>query len=104
MPPSIGGSYGWSSAGRYHHARTQLHRFLGLGGGFTAQVTTYSYAAGMTLMPHILGTNEVLLGRGDGLGGDPRAREADALLRRAAAEERAGHLGRRRRGTNTCRR
>jgi biotin/methionine sulfoxide reductase len=59
----FGGSYGWSSAGRFHHARTQLHRFLGLGGGFTAQVTNYSYGAGMTLMPHILGTNEVIQGR-----------------------------------------
>jgi biotin/methionine sulfoxide reductase len=58
----LGGSYGWSSAGRYHHARTQLHRFLGLGGGFCAQVTNYSYGAGMTLMPHILGTNEVIQG------------------------------------------
>jgi len=62
-PSVFGGSYGWSSAGRYHHARTQLHRFLGLGGGFTAQVTNYSYGAGMTLMPHILGTNEVIQGR-----------------------------------------
>jgi len=59
----LGGSYGWSSAGRYHHAKTQLHRFLGLGGGFTTQVTNYSYGAGMTLMPHILGTNEVIQGR-----------------------------------------
>jgi len=58
----MGGSYGWASAGRYHHARTQLHRFLGMGGGFTAQVTNYSYGAGMTLMPHILGTNEVIQG------------------------------------------
>jgi biotin/methionine sulfoxide reductase len=58
----LGGSYGWSSAGRYHHARTQLHRFLGQGGGFTAQVTNYSYGAGMTLMPHILGTNDVVQG------------------------------------------
>ncbi len=58
-----GGSYGWSSAGRYHHARTQLHRFLGLGGGFTSSTTAYSYATGQTLLPHVLGTNEVLLGR-----------------------------------------
>lgn len=58
----LGGSYGWASAGRYHHARTQLHRFLGMGGGFTAQVTNYSYGAGMTLMPHILGTNDVIQG------------------------------------------
>jgi biotin/methionine sulfoxide reductase len=61
-PAILGGSYGWASAGRYHHARSQLHRFLGLGGGFTAQVTNYSYGAGMTLMPHILGTNEVIQG------------------------------------------
>lgn len=58
-----GGSYGWSSAGRYHHAKTQLQRFLGLGGGFTTSVTAYSYATAQTLLPHILGTNEVLLGR-----------------------------------------
>ncbi|HWX49916.1 MAG TPA: molybdopterin-dependent oxidoreductase [Roseomonas sp.] len=58
----FGGSYGWSSAGRFHHARSQLQRFLGLGGGFTTQVTNYSYGAGMTLMPHILGTNEVIHG------------------------------------------
>ena len=29
------GSYGWSSAGRFHHARTQLHRFLNCHGGFS---------------------------------------------------------------------
>ena len=58
-----GGSYGWASAGRLHHARTQLHRFLGMGGGFTSSTTAYSYATGQTLLPHILGTTEVLLGR-----------------------------------------
>ncbi|GGJ29714.1 molybdopterin-dependent oxidoreductase [Neoroseomonas lacus] len=63
-PTSIfGGSYGWSSAGRFHHARSQLQRFLGLGGGYTGQVNAYSYAAAQALLPHILGTNEVLLGR-----------------------------------------
>ena len=59
----FGGSYGWSSAGRFHHARTQLQRFLGLGGGFTASIHAYSYATGQALMPHILGTAEVFLGR-----------------------------------------
>ncbi|MBY0331653.1 MAG: molybdopterin-dependent oxidoreductase [Acetobacteraceae bacterium] len=58
-----GGSYGWSSAGRFHHAKTQLQRFLGLGGGYTSSVHAYSYAAGQTLMPHILGTADVFLGR-----------------------------------------
>ena len=63
-PTSIfGGSYGWSSAGRFHHARSQLQRFLGLGGGYTGQVNAYSYAAAQALLPHVLGTNEVLLGR-----------------------------------------
>jgi biotin/methionine sulfoxide reductase len=62
MPRSSGGSYGWASAGRYHHAKTQLQRLLGLGGGFTTQVTNYSYGAGMTLMPHVLGTNDVIQG------------------------------------------
>ena len=23
-----GGSYGWASAGRFHHAQSQVHRFL----------------------------------------------------------------------------
>ena len=62
-PASIfGGSYGWASAGRFHHARTQLHRLLGAAGGYTGQLTNYSYAAGMTLMPHIVGTNDPITG------------------------------------------
>ncbi|HUA77401.1 MAG TPA: molybdopterin-dependent oxidoreductase, partial [Acetobacteraceae bacterium] len=51
----FGGSYGWSSAGRFHHARQQLHRMLSATGGYTGQLTNYSYATGMTLMPHIVG-------------------------------------------------
>ena len=58
----FGGSYGWSSAGRFHHARTQLHRMLNAAGGFTGQVTNYSYAAGMTLMPHVVGSNDCIQG------------------------------------------
>jgi biotin/methionine sulfoxide reductase len=30
---SYGGSYGWASAGRFHHAQSQVHRFLKLLGG-----------------------------------------------------------------------
>ncbi|MBT7510905.1 MAG: molybdopterin-dependent oxidoreductase, partial [Rhodospirillaceae bacterium] len=51
----FGGSYGWSSAGRFHHAKTQLQRFLNRHGGFTAQVHSYSIAAGLAILPHILG-------------------------------------------------
>ena len=32
-PAIFGGSYGWASAGRLHHARTRLHRFLWALGG-----------------------------------------------------------------------
>jgi biotin/methionine sulfoxide reductase len=28
------GSYGWASAGRFHHAQSQLRRFLNVAGGF----------------------------------------------------------------------
>lgn len=52
----FGGSYGWSSAGRFHHAQSQLHRFLNCIGGYTASVNSYSLAASEVLVPHVLGT------------------------------------------------
>ena len=58
-----GGSYGWSSAGRFHHAKSQLQRFLGVGGGYTYSINAYSYATAQALIPHVVGTNEVVLGR-----------------------------------------
>lgn len=51
----FGGSYGWASAGRFHHAQSQIHRFLNFFGGYTGSVDTYSYAAVSALMPHIVG-------------------------------------------------
>ena len=50
------GSYGWSSAGRFHHAQSQLHRFLNCIGGYTKSKFTYSFAAAETIVPHILGS------------------------------------------------
>lgn len=50
------GSYGWASAGRFHHAQGQLKRFLNCMGGFTRSVNTYSYAAAEVIVPHVLGT------------------------------------------------
>ena len=38
----FGGSYGWASAGRFHHAQSQLHRFLNCIGGYTRSKFTYS--------------------------------------------------------------
>ncbi len=52
----FGGSYGWASAGRFHHAQSQLHRFLNLCGGYTRSVNTHSYAAAEVLLPHIIGS------------------------------------------------
>ena len=49
------GSYGWASAGRFHHAKSQLNRFFNLFGGFSYSVQSYSYAAAQTILPHIIG-------------------------------------------------
>jgi biotin/methionine sulfoxide reductase len=56
------GSYGWASAGRFHHAQTQMKRFLNTIGGFVDQVQTYSYAAGQIICPHVTGDNRILFG------------------------------------------
>ena len=59
----FGGSYGWSSAGRFHHARTQVRRFLFSGGGCTDSVGNYSWGAAQFLLPHVIGTHEPVSGR-----------------------------------------
>ena len=51
------GSYGWASAGRFHHAQSQVHRFLNSIGGYTSSKNTYSYAAAEVIIPHVLGGN-----------------------------------------------
>ena len=49
------GSYGWASAGRFHHAQSQLKRFLNTIGGFVRSEGNYSFNAALGLMPHIVG-------------------------------------------------
>lgn len=49
------GSYGWASAGRFHHAQSQLKRFLTLAGGFVASEGTYSHGAAEVVVPRVLG-------------------------------------------------
>ncbi|MEM8876488.1 MAG: molybdopterin-dependent oxidoreductase [Pseudomonadota bacterium] len=51
------GSYGWASAGRFHHAQSQLKRFLNCQGGFTYSEGNYSYNAAMIALPHIVGSD-----------------------------------------------
>jgi biotin/methionine sulfoxide reductase len=57
----FGGSYGWGSAGRFHHAQSQLHRFLNSFGGYVYSTDSYSLGAGRVLMPHIVGNMDWLL-------------------------------------------
>ncbi|WP_320533715.1 molybdopterin-dependent oxidoreductase [Robbsia andropogonis] len=59
----FGGSYGWSSAGRLHHARTLTHRFLYSGGGCIDQQGNYSWGAAQFLLPHVIGTYAPVSGR-----------------------------------------
>ncbi|MDX2144765.1 MAG: molybdopterin guanine dinucleotide-containing S/N-oxide reductase [Rhodospirillaceae bacterium] len=49
------GSYGWASAGRFHHAQGQLRRFMNLFGGHAYSVNTYSAGAAEVIVPHVLG-------------------------------------------------
>ena len=56
------GSYGWSSAGAFHHARTQLKRLMAAAGGYTGQVDNYSFAAGAVLLRRVLGDASAVAG------------------------------------------
>lgn len=49
------GSYGWASAGRFHHAQGQLKRFLNTQGGFVRSEGNFSYNAALVALPHIVG-------------------------------------------------
>ncbi|MCC7272573.1 MAG: molybdopterin-dependent oxidoreductase [Alphaproteobacteria bacterium] len=51
----FGGSYGWASAGRFHHAQSQVHRFLNTLGGYVRSVNSYSAGAAAVILPRVLG-------------------------------------------------
>ena len=60
----FGGSYGWASAGRFHHALSQIHRFLNIAmGGYVRSVNTYSSGASSVLLPQILAGYEEITKR-----------------------------------------
>lgn len=50
----FGGSYGWASAGRFHHAQSQVHRFLNTIGGYVRHKDSYSLGAAHVVMPHVV--------------------------------------------------
>jgi len=78
----FGGSYGWASAGRFHDAQHQLHRFLNLAGGYVRSVNSYSSGAASVLLPHVIGP------QGFGLS-DPAALDLIANIGRGLSG--AGH-------------
>ena len=57
------GSYGWSSAGRLHHARSLVRRFYFSGGGGVDQQGNYSWGAAQFFLPYVIGTFSPLTGR-----------------------------------------
>ncbi len=61
----FGGSYGWSSAGRFHHAQSQVHRFLNTTlGGYVKSVNTYSAGASSVILPHVMADGDLVSRRG----------------------------------------
>ena len=54
-----GGSYGWASAGRLHHAPSLLKRFLGLHGGYVDKSGNHSFGAALGIVPHVLGRSDI---------------------------------------------
>ena len=58
----FGGSYGWASAGRFHDAQHQIHRFLNLAGGYVRSVNSYSSGAAAVILPHVIGPQGAVAG------------------------------------------
>jgi biotin/methionine sulfoxide reductase len=58
----MGGSAGWGSAGLFHEARGQLHRFLAASGGYVDQTMNYSFGAALAFLPHVVGSPQSVVG------------------------------------------
>ena len=57
----FGGSYGWASAGRFHHSQSQLHRFLNQLGGYVYSTQSYSTGTAQVIIPHVVGQHHLSL-------------------------------------------
>lgn len=73
-----GGSYGWSAPGRFHHAQSQVHRFLKMLGGYTRSEHSYSLGATGVIMPRVIGTHWKLFARSTNW--DVIARDTDLMV------------------------
>ena len=58
----FGGSYGWASAGRFHDAQSQIHRFLNLAGGYVRSIGSYSSGAASVILPYVIGPQGAVAG------------------------------------------
>ncbi len=76
----FGGSYGWASAGRFHHAQSQIHRFLNRIGGYTGSVNDYSRGASLVLLPHLIGPRTMMELRVKPVAWPEVARHTDLLV------------------------
>ncbi|WP_425528697.1 molybdopterin-dependent oxidoreductase [Rhodococcus maanshanensis] len=74
----FGGSYGWSSPGRFHHAQSQVHRFLKMLGGYTRSEHSYSLGATGVIMPRVVGTHWKMFARSTNW--EVIARETDLMV------------------------
>ena len=54
----FGGSYGWASAGRFHHAQSQLHRFLNCPRRLRQVGQLLQLRRRAVILPHVLGSHE----------------------------------------------
>jgi biotin/methionine sulfoxide reductase len=73
-----GGSYGWASAGRFHDAQHQIHRFLNLAGGYVRSVNSYSSGAATVILPHVIGPQGTVAG--DNVSWDELAEHSEIVL------------------------
>ena len=62
---NFGGSCGWASAGRFHPAPSQSHRFLNtVFGGHVRSVNSYNSGASTVILPYMMGPLEAIGRRG----------------------------------------
>lgn len=75
-----GGSYGWGSAGRIHHAQSLVHRFLNCAGGYVSSFGSYSTGCAQAIVPHVIGMNFLQFGYGEQTSWTQIARDAETLV------------------------
>jgi biotin/methionine sulfoxide reductase len=74
----FGGSYGWASAGRFHDAQHQIHRFLNFAGGYVRSINSYSSGAATVILPHVIGAQSTVAG--NAVSWDEMATHSDVVI------------------------